>query len=252
MTNFLLTVSYDGTDFHGWQRQKELPTVQKALEEAIRALTGQSVTATASGRTDEGVHALGQAVSFCCDTTVPAQSFPAALNAKLPPSIRAVACRTVPEGFCARRSAKRKTYAYRLYVSPHAVPQMDRYALRVPAPLDTDVLRKACALIVGTHDFAAFYCLGSSAKTTVRTLYDCDATRYAAAGVLPETYEIRFCGDGFLYKMVRLLVGAMLRVCDGTVSLADFRAALGGECDRVRKVPAPAKGLTLVSVEYDA
>lgn len=252
MKTYLLTLSYDGTDFHGWQKQKDLPTVQAAVEESLARLLGQEVSVTASGRTDEGVHALGQAVSFCCETPIPAASLPTALNPLLPPSIRALACEEREEGFCARKTAKKKTYAYRFYVSDKDSPIFGRYALRIEKPLDLPLLQEACACLVGTHDFSQFYCTGSSAKTTVRTIYACSLSRHEGEGVTPDTYEFRICGNGFLYKMVRLLVSALLRINKGELSLADFMTAvrLPSEGVKIKKIPAPPHGLFLESVEY--
>ena len=253
MKTYLLTISYDGTDFHGWQKQKNVITVQAAVEQALAQLLKQEVAVTASGRTDEGVHAIGQAVSFACDTPIPASSIPAALGALLPPSIRALACEEKADGFCARRAAKKKTYVYRFYVSGEDSPVFGRYALRIPKHFDLPLLQEACAYIKGTHDFSQFYCAGSSAKTTVRTIYDCSFSFYKGQGITPDTYEFRICGNGFLYKMVRLLVSALLRVERGELALADFVKALqsaGREQPNVKKIPAPSHGLFLESVEY--
>lgn len=250
--HFLLTVAYDGTDFHGWQRQVGQSTVQQSLEEALSRLTGDTVSVIASGRTDEGVHAAAQAVSFACETSVPAERIPAALAPLLPPSVRPLACRETAADFNARTAAKRKTYVYRLYVSPVPLVHIDRYALRVETPPRPDVWRRACARIAGTHDFRAFRCLGSSAKTTVRTVYACDFDAYPAAGTMPPVCEFRITGDGFLYKTVRLLVGALMRLDGGEITEEAFARALDGEEDAVRKVPAPSKGLTLWDVSYDA
>ncbi len=250
MKNYLLTVSYCGAAYSGWQTQKNAVTVQQTLEDALAKLTGREISVTASGRTDEGVHALGQVVSFSCDASVPAEKFAAALNTFLPPDIRAVNCREVPEGFCARRSAKRKTYVYRMYLSDRELPHVDGFALRLESPLDTELLQKACKLVEGTHDFVAFRCVGSSAVTTVRTVYSCSIARYPAAGIMPETYELTVCGNGFLYKTVRLVTGALLALNCGKITLADFASALGGNENAIRKVPAPSKGLTLLKVEY--
>ncbi|MDE7395671.1 MAG: tRNA pseudouridine(38-40) synthase TruA [Clostridiales bacterium] len=254
MKTYLLYIAYDGTDFHGWQKQKNVVTVQAAVEQALSALVKQEVAVTASGRTDEGVHALHQAVSFACETPVPAASFPSALNALLPPSVRALSCCEAEEGFCARKAAKRKTYVYRFYLSEQDSPVFGRYALRVGKPLDLPLLQKACEMIVGTHDFSGFYCMGSSAKTTVRTIYDCSFAFRKGQGIEPDGYEFRICGNGFLYKMVRLLVSALLRVENGTLSLSDFSAAVCSPAEAkgksVKKIPAPSHGLFLESVEY--
>ena len=246
-----MTIAYDGTAYHGWQRQVGQATVQERVESALSELTGAPVSVTASGRTDEGVHAAGQAVSFACATNIPCEKLPAALNARLPDDIRAVRCRQVPEGFCARKSAKRKTYAYRFYLSSQVLPHMDRYALRIETPPDIERLTEACAAVEGTHDFRNFYCLGSSAKTTVRTVYSCCFAAYPAYGITPPTYELTICGDGFLYKMVRLIAGALLSLSREEITLAEFGRAVRGEATSLRKVPAPSKGLTLCQVEYD-
>ena len=251
MNTYLLRLSYDGSAYHGWQRQKGVRTVQECVEDALCRLTGQPTAVTASGRTDEGVHALGQAASFACDTSVPPEKFADALNTLLPPDIRALSCALAPDGFCARRSAKKKTYAYRMYVSDTVVPHADRFALRLPAMPNVSLLAKAARCVEGTHDFVAFYCRGSSAKTTVRTVYSCSFTAYPAAGLMPPACELRICGNGFLYKMVRLIAGALLQLNDGKIALEDFCAALGGDASRVRKIPAPSKALTLLGVEYE-
>lgn len=251
MKNYLLTLSYDGTDFHGWQRQTGQRTVQETVENAMLELTNAHISVTASGRTDEGVHALGQAVSFACDTNIPTVKFADALNTKLPSDVRVVACREVGEDFCARRSAKRKTYVYRFYLSRKPLVHMERYALRVSKPFDCERMQKACRAIEGKHDFRAFYCLGSSAKTTVRTVYSCKFTEYPACGITPVVYELEICGDGFLYKMVRLIAGALHRYNDGKIDEKDLLAAIEGKSDAITKVPAESKGLCLVSVEYD-
>lgn len=251
MKNYLLKISYDGTDYHGWQRQKGQKTVQQAVEEAVAKLIGVEISVTASGRTDEGVHAMGQALSFACETSVPCEKFAAALNTYLPDDIRAVNCIVAPDGFCARKSAKRKTYVYRFYLSDKPLPHMERYALRVDKPLDIKIINKACAALIGRHDFVNFHCVGSSAKTTVRNIFSCRMHEYPACGITPPIYELEICGDGFLYKMVRLLAGALIGLSLGKISYEDFIAALGGDAGKVRKVPLPSKGLILKEVEYD-
>lgn len=250
MKNYLLTLSYNGAGYSGWQRQKNARTVQQTLEETLLKLTGETVVATASGRTDEGVHALGQTVSFACNTSIPAHKFADALNSVLPGDIRAADCKEVDCGFCARKSAKRKTYVYRMYLSDSVVPHADGYALRVDKPINAELMDSACKIITGTHDFKQFYCLGSSAKTTVRTVYECSFNEYPPTAVMPVTYEFIISGNGFLYKMVRLLAGALLSLDYGKITLSDFTAAINGEEGRVKKVPAPGKGLALLKVEY--
>ena len=241
---YAILLAYDGTGYRGWQTQKNGISVQSVLERAAHAAFGQKVNIVASGRTDSGVHAAGQVCHFSADISVPAEKVADALNFRLPPDISVLASAAAPEWFDSNRSAKRKTYRYSLYFSPRRNPLLDRYATRVDAPCDEGALSGAAELFTGVHDFAAYCSSGSQVKTTVREIYGISLSR--REGLL----DIYVCGGGFLYNMVRTMVGTMLWHSLGKLSLEDISASLReGRRSLVGKT-MPAKGLTLVRVEY--
>lgn len=244
MNNILLTISYDGTDFCGWQRQADKRTIQQTLEEAIFALTGENVAITGSGRTDAGVHAIGQTANFKTDSTIPPENFFRALNVILPPDVKVLDSRLVEGDFNARRNAKRKTYTYTLYQSVADNPVLDRFASKVYG-LDLQRMKEAGKLIVGEHDFKCFQATGSDVKSTVRTVYSLDIIEQDGL------VKISVTGSGFLYNMVRLIVGALIKVGQGKAEIEDIKRALeSGERGDFNKV-MPAKGLCLMQVKYD-
>lgn len=238
-----LTVSYDGTDFCGWQVQDNGVSVQGVLEEAIFKVTGENVRVTGSGRTDAGVHAAGQVAHFDTESSVPAEKFYKALNVFLPGSVKVIKSEEADADFHACNSAKKKTYAYSLYVSDTELPLKERCAERI-ADADVEKMKAAAKEFVGTHDFSAYKASGSSAKTTVRKIYSCK--------VVKKGTDITFtvCGNGFLYNMVRIMVGATVAAGKGEISVEDIRRSLAtGE--RPKNVKTfPAKGLCLISAEY--
>ena len=245
-----LTVSYCGAGFCGWQSQPSRRTVQGEMEGALCRLFGVPVAATAAGRTDEGVHAVGQVVHFDAPGDLSCARIAGALNAFLPPAIRVLQAEPTDETFHARKSAHRKTYVYRLYTGSADHPLLTDRALRLPAPPDFDAMRQAAPLFAGRHDFAAFRALGSSANTTVRTVFDCTFTPPRLIDeLLPPLAELRITADGFLYKMVRLIVGALLQVGKGNLGQEQLAALLSGTADW-QKLTAPACGLYLLSVCY--
>lgn len=248
--NVALLVAYDGTDFSGWQVQPNAVTVQETLERALAEVFGVQVRVTGSGRTDAGVHAAGQVCSlpFPEGIAVAPERIADALNTRLPLAVRVLKSVRAPEGFDACRAAKRKTYRYNVYISPREHPLLERYAVRVQGDFDLAALREAAALAEGEHDFAAFSSAGSSAQTTVRTLYSVRAEQGETLGV--PTLRMDFCGNGFLYNMVRILAGALLGAGCGKLSLEAVRAALAGGGRELLGKTMPAKGLTLLSVEY--
>jgi tRNA pseudouridine38-40 synthase len=239
-----LTIAYDGGPFAGWQSQPAGNAVQDFLEEAFRKIAGRRMTVQGSGRTDAGVHALGQ----CAHVDVPAGLDPAdwqrALNANLPPSIRVVGLRKAPPGFHARFSAKGKIYRYLvrngLVLPPHEFGRV----WHVPQALDIDALRRAAKVFTGHHDFAAFSANRPKAVCdTARTVKRIALS--SRAGLLTLTFE----GDGFLYKMVRMLTAAMIRAAQGREDLGALRARLEEGAPKWNHV-APAEGLYLVRVLY--
>ena len=250
MPRFRLTLAYDGRPFAGWQSQPSGQTVQDTLERAfLKIMPERPLRITASGRTDAGVHALGQVVHFDAPAgnTLPPDAWLRALNVHLPPSIRVMASLIVPDTFHARFDATGKTYCYRLWMGAVLPPLEAGLACHHPRPLDLAALTEACRLLEGTHDFtnfAAFRGNEDGTENNVRTLW---SVKPAVSGnVISSTFH----GSGFLYKMVRLLTGALRRVATGRESpawLSDLLHRRGPtKCAHV----APAAGLYLVEVDY--
>ncbi|MBE6807284.1 MAG: tRNA pseudouridine(38-40) synthase TruA [Ruminococcaceae bacterium] len=246
MARIMLTLRYDGTAYHGWQVQPNGVTVQQTLQDAIEAVTGVRAGVTGCSRTDAGVHAD----MFCCafDTASPLRGdkLCSALNYHLPRDISVYEAREVEEAFHPRYHAAGKRYVYRIWNGPQRHPVYDKYALWVKKPLDTDRLNRMGQEYVGTHDFAAFCGAGSDVQgTTRRTIHTCSVTRQGDMVLF--TVE----GDGFLYNMVRIMVGTLLEVAAGRLP-ADGLPAIFESGDRTKAGPtAPAQGLCLERVFYN-
>jgi tRNA pseudouridine38-40 synthase len=241
-----LTLAYDGTRFVGWQRQAEGDSIQGLLEAALARLEGAPVTAHGAGRTDAGVHALGQVASVSVSAAHPPATLVRALNAHLPPDIRVTAVEDVAADFHARFSASGKTYRYVLDTAPIADPFTRQYAWHLPEALDLPAMAAAAAALVGTHDFAAFQSVGTELRTTVRTLLRAGVTGAAGQRVCCE-----FAGDGFLRHQVRAMVGTLLEVGRGRRSPATMASLLAGGRRADAGATAPPHGLFLVAVDYD-
>ena len=240
-----LTISYDGRDFCGWQKQKNGLSVQTVIEDAIFTLTGERVSVTGSGRTDAGVHAQGQVADFSTNSTIPPEKFAFALNSILPPTVKVVSSESVGDTFNARKSAKRKTYEYNMYQSPTELPLKEPFAVRVEQDLDMVLMQKACELLVGKHDFKCMRSTNGGAQTTEREI--CGLT-IEKSGI---DLKITVTGNGFLYNMVRIMAGTLVGVGSGKISLEDIqKALLTGDRTLCGKT-MPARGLCLKSVEYD-
>ncbi|MGH8164976.1 MAG: tRNA pseudouridine(38-40) synthase TruA, partial [Rhodanobacteraceae bacterium] len=241
-----LVVAYDGAPFRGWHSQAGGNTIQDHLENAFAQVAGESLRLHGAGRTDAGVHALGQCAHVELPSTrLPPETWRNALNASLPPQIRVVSCRLVRASFHARFSARGKVYRYRIATTPVLFPfEIDR-AWHVAGEIDDTALRACAALFAGRHDFAGFCAnRGSPAQSTVRTIRSVKVRRTKSATV------IEFDGDGFLYKMVRLMVGAMVRCGLGKERPRDVRERLRSGLPAEARLVAPAGGLTLVRVHY--
>jgi tRNA pseudouridine38-40 synthase len=240
-----LTVAYDGTRFVGWQRQAEGDSVQGALEDALARFEGAAVTVHGAGRTDAGVHALRQVastrVTFAHDTA----TLTRALNAQLPPDLRVVSVEEASYDFHARFSARSKTYRYQIRNTPTASPFERFWVWHVPEPLALGAMSEAAAMLVGTHDFAAFRSVGSDAGGTVRTIFE--SGWRDAAGLL--AYEVS--GNGFLRHMVRAIVGTLVEIGRGWRPAPDIRTLLEGGTRADAGATAPPHGLILASVDYD-
>ena len=280
LTTFKLTIAYDGTGFVGWQRQASGVSIQGLLEEAFAELDGREVPVTGAGRTDAGVHAIGQVASVSLERVIDGGSVVRALNTRLPESVRVLAAVEVPDTFHARFKARSKTYRYRIWNGPVMNPFERVYAWHIPAPpLDVEAMSAAAALVEGTHDFAAFQGTGTDPHSTKRTVYCSQLFRGGPGGFggpegphdnsgvrnKPEgphdnsagdqacpdaliTYEIS--GDGFLRHMVRNIAGTLVEIGRGRYASAWMAEVLASR-DRTRAGrTAPAAGLFLVKVDY--
>ena len=246
---YVLKIAYDGTEYAGWQCQKNAPSVQEKIEEAIYQALGARIRVTASGRTDAGVHAAGQTCHFDLDSSVPPQKMPDCLNRFLPTDIRILEGWQAAESFDCNRGAKRKTYCYSLYVSPWEMPLKQRYAVRIENAPPLSVLQTCARLFEGEHDFKAFCASGSSVKTTVRTVYEVRVEEGESYG--SRDLKIYVTGNGFLYNMVRTLVGELLELASGRKTEKQLQTAFETGKRELLGKTMPAKGLTLVRVEYD-
>jgi tRNA pseudouridine38-40 synthase len=210
---YVLKIAYDGTNYAGWQRQKNAASVQEVLENAIKTALNKDVRVTASGRTDAGVHAAGQTCHFDLESSVPPEKMPDCLNRFLPNDVRVLEGFAAKDGFDANRSAKRKTYRYSLYVAKRDMPLKERYAVRIESAPNIEILQKTAKLFEGEHDFKAFCASGSSVKTTVRTVYEVRVEETQTYG--GRNIDVYVTGNGFLYNMVRTLVGELLDLAEG-------------------------------------
>lgn len=255
MRNIRLTLQYDGTDYHGWQSQVGGGTVQNALQEALKRLTGLETPVTAAGRTDAGVHALAQVVSFKTPSDLDAPTIKRALNALLPFDIRVVEASHAPDSFNPRFAARGKVYAYLIANTDLASPFSRKYVWRVVQALDLGAMRAAAAELVGRHDFRAFMGAGSSVGDTVREVRRLEVQELHGIGfmglTLPGDYvRLEVQGDGFLRHMVRNIVGTLVDVGRGKMQPGRMGEILASG-DRTCAGPtAPARGLFLCKVLY--
>jgi len=250
MRNLRLVLAYDGTDFSGWQVQPNAPTIQGTLASAIGRITGEKVLPQGSGRTDAGVHALGQVASFCLASSIPAENLLIALNHTLPSYIRVLEATEVAADFHARKSARAKTYRYRMYRGPICPPFLARYVWHYPYPLDEDAIRHAASRVVGEHDFTSFAAVdpergtenepASNLRRISHSSWDCEGDEFI--------YTVR--GTDFLHHMVRNLVGTFLLIGKKTLQIDDIPRILEARARSAAGATAPASGLVLVNVEY--
>ena len=243
---YLLTVAYDGTAYCGWQAQKNGPSVQDTLEEALSRLLGTFTRVTGASRTDAGVHAQGQRAHFDAETGIPAEKLPFALNTMLPPDVRVTEGLIVPDTLHARFSVEQKTYTYRIHNAPHASALYRNLTAHVPVTLDDRLMHAAAQALVGTHDFAAYCATGGSAKTTVRHISEISVRRDA------ERVTLTVTGNAFLYNMVRIIAGTLIDVGHGKLPPECLQTALSTLNRLDLGVTAPACGLELTEVRYPA
>ena len=252
LPNLKATVRYDGTDFAGWQVQPGQRTIQGAIEDALSTIANTPVRIHGAGRTDAGVHALGQVFSFSWPAEVPPDRLRRSLSRMLGPEVQVTGIESVPAGFHARKSAQAKRYAYTFSLSREADPLSARYAWFVPWPVDLDRFRPFAKQLEGEHDFAGFQASRASTGTTVRTIYTIDIE---PGGVIAPCdaaalWRVTFHGDGFLYKMIRNIMGTLIDIARGHLP--------GSRLTELLESPgpfhghtAPGHGLALLEVIYE-
>lgn len=246
MKNIKIVVEYDGTNYHGWQSQaKGLSTVQSTLEEVLEKITGEKTRVTGSGRTDSGVHALGQAANFFTETGLDAKTLKKALNSALPRDISVVSASKVPDGFHAQFSSKSKIYEYRIFNRTYPPALLKNRVWHIPKKLDVESMKVAAEFLSGTHDFSAFAAADIKVKTTVRTVLRASLRRNRGGTIL---FEIE--ADGFLKRMVRMITGTLAEVGKKKLSPTDFGRILETGRKTKNVVSAPPQGLFLKKVIY--
>jgi tRNA pseudouridine38-40 synthase len=263
MRNLKLILSYDGTDFAGWQVQPDASTIQGVLASAIGRITGEKVLPQGSGRTDAGVHALAQVATFATESPVPAANFVKALNDILPASVRVLEAEEVAPDFHARKSARAKTYRYRIYRAAICPPFLARYVWHYPFPLDEQAMARAAARVEGEHDFTSFAAVDSERSAGTPPARDENSRARDAAPasnvrlIFSSSWERQgdefvytVKGSGFLHHMVRNLVGTFILVGKGTLQVEDVTRILEARNRSAAGATAPASGLFLANVEY--
>jgi len=244
MRNIALRLSYDGSAYHGWQTQKTEITVQETLEGALTKICGHRVKVTGCGRTDAGVHALSYCANFRTDCGIPIDRIPLAVNSRLPGDIAVSAACEVEEDFNAIGSCIQKEYIYRILNSRIRDPFLEKRVCFYPSRLDIDAMKAAAAGFVGTHDFAAVRSVGTETKTTVRTIHWCEAERRG------DEITVRVCADGFLYNMVRAIVGTLVYASYGKLDPASIGELLESRDRRLTGPTMPPSGLYMNRVWY--
>lgn len=244
--NFKITIEYDGTNFHGWQRQKNDRTVQEEIEKVLKTITTKKITLAGSGRTDAGVHALGQVAHFKCDTALTPETIMKALNSLLPQDVVILSCEQVGDDFHARFNTKSKVYNYRILNQniPSAIGR--QYTWRIAKKLDVDAMRTAIAYTKGKHDFSAFEGSGSPRSHSTRNIMKAEITN-AGNGFLIIELE----ADGFLKFMVRNIVGTLVDVGLGKITPHGFKEILLSKDRNLASATAPPQGLFLIKVIYE-
>lgn len=239
-----LTVAYDGTGYHGWQFQDNGVTVEGELNRCLEDLLGKPVQVIGASRTDAGVHALGNVAVFDTDSRMPAEKFSYALNQRLPEDIRVQLSEEVELDWHPRHCESRKTYEYRIYRAEFPMPVRRLYTYFTYHPLDADRMRQAAAFLEGEHDFKSFCQAGTQVESTVRTIHFLEIVEEGRELV------IRVCGNGFLYNMVRIIVGTLMEVGQGKREPESMKTVLEAKDRGAAGPTAPAQGLTLVRYEF--
>ena len=246
MRNIKVTIEYDGKEFNGWQKQPNKLNIQGEIEQAIERITGEKVDLMASGRTDAGVHAIGQVANFKTNSNMPIEKFPIALNANLKKSILIKSAEEVEERFHSRLNCKRKTYRYVINNSKYGTAIYRNLETHIPIKLDIQKMQQAIKYFEGEHDFKAFKASGTSSKSNVRTIYKAEVLD---AG--NERIYIELTGNGFLYNMVRIISGTLVDVGLGKIEPEEIENILLSKDRQYAGKTFPPQGLYLLTVEYE-
>lgn len=245
MKRYKMIVAYDGTNYNGFARQPNATTIQGTLEKAISKITQEEILTLGAGRTDRGVHAKGQCVTFDSETKIPTFKLLKAINSQLPPDIVVQSVEEVSEEFHPRFGAKRKTYRYQILNTPVQDPFNYRYTLHYPYAIDIDKMQAAADRMVGEHDFACFCAAGSTVKDTVRRIYSIEVKREG------DIVWVDVCGNGFLYNMVRIIIGTLLYANEDKLSTDEISEIISGK-DRQKAGPTvQPQGLTMLNIVYE-
>lgn len=243
MRRIMLKVAYDGTEFHGWQLQPGVRTVEGELNKALSEWTGNDICVIGASRTDTGVHALGNLAVFDLDLTIPTDRIAYALNTKLPADVKIQQAIEVEPDFHPRHCASRKTYEYHIYAAQFPMPLASRFAYYTYLNPDTGLMQQAAAYLMGEHDFKSFCCVRTQAESTVRTIYNIEVSKDEKEII------IKIEGNGFLYNMVRIIAGTLLDVGTGKTAPEEIKTILA-KCDRTFAGPTlPPEGLRLCGIE---
>lgn len=246
MRNIKLVIEYDGKEFNGWQKQPTKLNIQGEIERAIKQITGEEVDLTASGRTDAGVHALGQVANFKTNSNIPIEKIPIALNSNLKKSIVIKSAEEVEERFHSRLNCKRKTYRYIINNSKYGTAIYRNLETHIPMKLDIQKMQEAVKYFEGEHDFKAFKASGTSSKSSVRTIYKAEVIE---AG--NERIYIELTGNGFLYNMVRIISGTLVEVGLGKIEPNEIKTIIDSQKRENAGKTLPPQGLYLIKVEYE-
>lgn len=246
MERIKLVVQYDGKDFKGWQVQPNKRTVQGELEKVLEFLMKEKINTFASGRTDSGVSAFGQVVHFDTDQNVNTKKLLVSLNGLLPEDIAVTSCENAPESFDARFTVKKKTYQYRFYVSRFRLPLYEDRAFRANDNVSINKMHEACQYFIGTHDFGSFVSKKSGKTDFVRTIFDAKIVN-----LNDDLFAFEVTGNGFLYNMVRIMFGTILKAGYGQIKPEDIKDILSGKNRSLAGKTMPPKGLVMKNVVYD-
>lgn len=246
MRNIKLTIEYDGKEFNGWQKQPSKLNIQGTIEQAIKTITGEDVDLQASGRTDAGVHALGQVANFKTNSNIPIEKMSIAINCNLKKSIRIVKAEEVEERFHSRLSCKRKTYRYIINNSEIPSAIYRNLETHIPYKLDIEKMKQAVKYFEGEHDFKAFKASGTSSKSSIRTIYKAEVLKMPNNRIY-----IELTGNGFLYNMVRIIAGTLVDVGTGKIKPEDIEKIIESKDRTNAGKTLPPQGLYLVCVNYN-